>query len=73
MYLYIYIYIIYIYIYIYKRIYTHKLRSTTRNKISNYKDTVNSIHVEDEISFTSNIDPCECENCLCETLNFRNC
>ena len=31
---------------------TYKLTNTIRNKISNYKDTVNSIYVEDKISFT---------------------
>ena len=37
---------------------TYKLTNAIKNKILNYKDTVNSIYAEDEISF----DPCECEH-----------
>ena len=43
---------------------TYKLTNTTRNKILNYKDTVNSIYVEDEISSTLITDPCQCEHSL---------
>ena len=39
---------------------TYKLSSTIRNKIFNYKDTVNSIYFDDEISFALNTDPCQC-------------
>ena len=38
------------------------MNNPIRNKILNHKDTVNSIPVEDEISFTLNTDPCECEH-----------
>ena len=31
---------------------TYKLNNRIRNKILNYKDTLNSIYVENEISFT---------------------
>ena len=40
---------------------TYTLTNTIRNKTLNYKDTVNSIYVADEILFTLNIDLCECE------------
>lgn len=33
-------------------------------KILNYRDTVSSIYVEDEIWFTLNTYPCECEHSL---------
>ena len=41
---------------------TYTLTNTIRNKILNYKDTVSSIYVEDEILFTLNTDLCECEH-----------
>ena len=41
---------------------TYKSIKTIRNTISNYKDTVNWIYVEDEISFTLNTDLCKCEH-----------
>ena len=36
--------------------------NTIRNKLLTYKDTVNSIYVEDEILFALNPDSCECEH-----------
>ena len=39
---------------------TYRLAGTIRNKILNYKDTVNSIFVDDEVSFNLNTDPCCC-------------
>ena len=39
---------------------THKLTSTIRNKILNYKDTIDSIHIDDEVYFTLNTNNCEC-------------
>ena len=41
---------------------TYKLTNTIRNKILNYKDTFNSIYVEDKFSFILNTDPRECEH-----------
>ena len=41
---------------------TYKLGSTIRNKILNYKETVDSIFVDDEVSFTLNSEPCDCLN-----------
>ena len=41
---------------------TYKLGGTIRNKILNYKDTVESIYVDDEVSFTRDTTPCECES-----------
>ena len=41
---------------------TYKLTNTIKNKILNYKDTVNSIYVEDKNSFTLNTNPCKCEH-----------
>ena len=38
------------------------MTNTIRNKILNYKDIVSSIYAQDEISFTLNTDPCECEH-----------
>ena len=38
------------------------MTNTIRNKILDYKDTVNLIYVENEISFSFNTDPCECEH-----------
>ena len=43
-------------------IYTYKLTNIIRNKILSYKDTVNLIYCEDEISFTFNTDSYECEH-----------
>ena len=43
---------------------TYRLTNTIRSKILNYIYTVNPIYVEDEISFTLNTDPCECEHSL---------
>ena len=40
---------------------TYRLGGTIRNKILNYKDAVNSIYTDEEISFPLNTDPCECE------------
>ena len=39
---------------------TYKLGGTIQNNILNYKDTVESIYV-DNVSFTRNATPCECE------------
>ena len=36
--------------------------NTIRNKILNYKDAVDSILVDDEVSFALNSEPCNCEN-----------
>ena len=41
---------------------TYKLGGTIRNKILNYKDTVESIYIDDEISFTRDTSSCECES-----------
>ena len=41
---------------------TYKLINTIRNKLLTYKDTVNSIYVENEILFALNTDSCECEH-----------
>ena len=41
---------------------TYKLTNTFRNKFLNYKETVNFIYVEDEISFNLNTDSCDCEH-----------
>ena len=41
---------------------TYSLNSTIRNKILNYKETVNSIIVDEDVSFTLNSEPCDCEN-----------
>ena len=39
---------------------TYKLGGTIRNKILNYKETVNSISVDEEVSFCLNTDTCDC-------------
>ena len=39
---------------------TFKLDNTIRNKVINYKDTVNSIFVDEDVSFATNTDACEC-------------
>ena len=41
---------------------TYKLRNTTRSNILNYKDVVNSIYVDEEVSFSLNNDLCYCQN-----------
>ena len=41
---------------------TFKLGNTVRNKILNYKETVNSIFADEEVSFSLDTDPCECAN-----------
>ena len=41
---------------------TYKLGGTIRNKILNYKDAVESIYVDDEVSFSLNTTLCECQN-----------
>ena len=41
---------------------TYKVGSTVRNKILNYKDTVNSIFLEEDGPFTMNSSSCDCEN-----------
>ena len=46
---------------------TYKLRNTIRNKILNYKQTVNDIQVDDEVSFSLNTDTCMCnESTFCD-------
>ena len=40
---------------------TYRLGGTIRNKILNYKDTVNSIYADEEVSFSLNTDTCDCE------------
>ena len=39
---------------------TYKLGGTIRNKILNYKETVNSMSVDEEVSFCLNTDTCDC-------------
>ena len=41
---------------------TYQLTNTIRNRVSNYRDTVNSIYFENEISFILNDDLCEREH-----------
>ena len=41
---------------------TYQLTNTIRNRVSNYRDTVNSIFVENEISFILNDHLCEREH-----------
>ena len=41
---------------------TYKLGDTVRNKIFNYKQTVNDIYADDEVSFTLNTDSCICKD-----------
>ena len=38
----------------------YQLRNTVRNKLSNYKETVNSIFMDEEV--TLNTETCECED-----------
>ena len=40
---------------------TYKLNNTVRNKIFNYKQTVEDIRVDEEVSFTLNTDLCKCK------------
>ena len=40
---------------------TYKLGKTIRNNILNYKDAVNSIYVDEEVSLSLNTDLCDCE------------
>ena len=41
---------------------TFQLGNTIRNKILNYKETVESIFIDDEVSFSLNSEPCDCCN-----------
>ena len=41
---------------------TFKLCNTVRNKILNYKPTVDSIFTDDEVSFSTGTDRCDCQN-----------
>ena len=41
---------------------THSLSKTIRNTILNYKDTVNDIVIDDEVSFTTNSVTCDCSS-----------
>ena len=41
---------------------TFKLCNTVRNKILNYKLTVDSIFTDDEVSFSTGTDRCDCQN-----------
>ena len=38
----------------------YNLSNTIRNKIFNYKDTVNSININDKLSYGTNINTCDC-------------
>ena len=40
---------------------TYKLGNTVINKILNYKDAINSIYVNERVSFNLNTDLCDCE------------
>ena len=40
----------------------YKLSITVRNKILNYKDTVDSIFIDEEVSFSTNYSTCDCQN-----------
>ena len=40
----------------------YKLSNTVRNKILNYKDTVDSIFIDEEVSFSTNCSTCDCQN-----------
>ena len=40
---------------------TYSLGNTIRNKVLNYKDTVNSIFIDDEVSFSTETDTCQCD------------
>ena len=41
----------------------YSLTSTIRNKIFNYKETVDSINTEDFETFGTNLPSCDCHNC----------
>ena len=41
---------------------TFKLCNTIRNKILNYKQTVESIFIDEEVSFSTDTDRCDCQN-----------
>ena len=41
---------------------SYKLCGTIRNKILNYKETVSSIYVDEDVSFVTNSDECNCQN-----------
>ena len=41
---------------------TFTLGKTIRNKILNYKETVDSIFIDDEVSFSLDSDPCDCSS-----------
>lgn len=43
---------------------TYELGDIIRNKILNYKDTVNSIFVDMKVLFDLDLDTCECEDSL---------
>lgn len=43
---------------------TYELNDIIRNKILNYKDTVNSIFVDMKVLFDLDLDTCECEDSL---------
>ena len=40
---------------------TYKQGNTVRNKILNYKDVVNSICIDEDVSFSLNANLCDCE------------
>ena len=41
---------------------THSLSKTIRNTILNYKETINDIVIDDDVSFTINSEPCDCSS-----------
>ena len=40
--------------------FTYQLRKTIRSKIVNYKEAINSIYVDENVSFSLNTDQCGC-------------
>ena len=50
----------------------YKLGSTIRNKILNYKETVEEIFIEDEVSFTTNTGECQCSQSRFCDLNHKH-
>ena len=45
---------------------TYQLSKTIRNKIVNYKEAVNCLHVDEDVSFSLYTDQCDCaDSCLC--------
>ena len=49
---------------------SYKLCGTIRNKILNYKETVSSIYVDEDVSFVTNSDECNCQNSVfCDPLH----